>query len=90
MKMLDYKDIAKIFEEMELRLIASLKRNLSRHKAEEQKEGFNWSAWQAEKLKNIDKFRKENQNILGEYVDVIDEETRQLMTEQFHEGEQTA
>ena len=88
--MLDYKDIAKIFEEMELRLIASLKRNLSRHKAEEQKEGFNWSAWQAEKLKNIDKFRKENQNILGEYVDVIDEETRQLMTEQFHEGEQTA
>lgn len=88
--MLDYKDIAKIFEEMELRLIASLKRNLSRHKAEEQKEGFNWSAWQAEKLKNIDKFRKENTDILGEYVDVIDEETRQLMTEQFHEGEQVA
>lgn len=88
--MLDYKDIAKIFEEMELRLIASLKRNLSRHKAEEEKEGFNWSAWQAEKLKNIDKFRKENTDILGEYVDVIDEETRQLMTDQFHEGEQVA
>lgn len=88
--MLDYKDIAKIFEEMELRLIASLKRNLSRHKAEEQKEGFKWSAWQAEKLKNIDKFRKENQNILGEYIDVIDKETRQLMIEQFREGEQVA
>lgn len=88
--MLDYKDIAKIFEEMELRLIASLKRNLSRHKAEEEKEGFKWSAWQAEKLKNIDKFRKENTDILGEYVDVIDEETRQLMIEQFHEGEQVA
>ena len=88
--MLDYKDIAKIFEEMELRLIASLKRNLSRHKAEEEKEGFNWSAWQAEKLKNIDKFRKENTDILGEYVDVIDEETRQLMIEQFREGEQVA
>lgn len=88
--MLDYKDIAKIFEEMELRLIASLKRNLSRHKAEEQKEGFKWSAWQAEKLKNIDKFRKENTDILGEYVDVIDEETRQLMIEQFREGEQVA
>lgn len=88
--MLDYKDIAKIFEEMELRLIASLKRNLSRHKAEEQKEGFKWSAWQAEKLKNIDKFRKENQDILGEYIDVIDKETRQLMTEQFREGEQVA
>lgn len=88
--MLDYKDIAKIFEEMELRLIASLKRNLSRHKAEEEKEGFKWSAWQAEKLKNIDKFRRENTDILGEYVDVIDEETRQLMIEQFREGEQVA
>lgn len=88
--MLDYKDIAKIFEEMELRLIASLKRNLSRHKAEEQKEGFKWSAWQAEKLKNIDKFRKENTDILGEYVDVIDDQTRQLMIEQFREGEQVA
>lgn len=88
--MLDYKDIAKIFEEMELRLIASLKRNLSRHKAEEEKEGFEWSAWQAEKLNNIDKFRKENAQIVNEYVDVIDEETRQLMTDQFHEGEQVA
>lgn len=88
--MLDYKDIAKIFEEMELRLIASLKRNLSRHKAEEEKEGFKWSAWQAEKLKNIDKFRRENQDILGEYIDVIDKETRQLMIEQFREGEQVA
>ena len=88
--MLNFIDIAKIFEEIELRLIASLKRNLSRHKAEEQKEGFEWSAWQAEKLNNIDKFRKENAQIVNEYVDVIDEETRQLMTDQFHEGEHTA
>lgn len=88
--MLDYKDIAKIFEEIELKLIASLKRNLSRHKTEEQKEGFEWSAWQAEKLRNIDRFRRENLNIVNEYVDVIDSGTRQLMTEQFREGEQIA
>ena len=31
---LSFKDIAKIFEEIELRLISSLKRNLKRHKAE--------------------------------------------------------
>ena len=88
--MLSFRDIARIFEEIELRLIASLKRNLSRHKAEEEKEGFEWSAWQAEKLNNIDKFRKENAQIADEYVDVIDDETRQLMTDQFHEGEHTA
>lgn len=88
--MLSFRDIAKIFEEIELRLIASLKRNLSRHKAEEEKESFEWSAWQAEKLNNIDNFRKENAQIADEYVDVIDDETRQLMTDQFHEGEHTA
>lgn len=88
--MLSFRDIARIFEEIELRLIASLKRNLSRHKAEEEKEGFEWSAWQAEKLNNIDNFRKENAQIADEYVDVIDDETRQLMTDQFHEGEHTA
>lgn len=88
--MLSFRDIARIFEEIELRLIASLKRNLSRHKAEEEKEGFEWSAWQAEKLNNIDNFRKENAQIADKYVDVIDDETRQLMTDQFHEGEHTA
>lgn len=90
MSLLSFRDIARIFEEIELRLIASLKRNLSRHKAEEEREGFEWSAWQAEKLNNIDNFRKENAQIADEYVDVIDDETRQLMTDQFHEGEHTA
>ena len=90
MSLLSFRDIARIFEEIELRLIASLKRNLSRHKAEEEKEGFEWSAWQAEKLNNIDNFRKENAQIADEYVGVIDDETRQLMTDQFHEGEHTA
>lgn len=87
---LSFKDIAKIFEEIELRLISSLKRNLKRHKAEEQRYGFEWSAWQAEKLKNMENFRRENLDIMNEYVEVIDDQTRQLMTEQFQEGQQQA
>lgn len=90
MSLLNFKDIAKIFEEIELRLISSLKRNLKRHKAEEQRYGFEWSAWQAEKLKNMENFRRENLDIMNEYVDVIDDQTRQLMTEQFQEGQQQA
>lgn len=86
--MLTFSEIAKIFEELELKLIASLKRNLSKHKAWEKDEGFNWSAWQAEKLRNMNKFRRENQEILGEYTDVIDKETSLLMEEQFKEGEE--
>ncbi|MCD8095737.1 MAG: phage minor capsid protein [Ruminococcus sp.] len=87
MSLLKYTDIAKIFEEIEFRLIANLKRNLARHKQEEQKEGFNWSAWQAEKLKSFDSFRKQNKTVMSEYSDIIDEQTRQLMSEQFAEGE---
>lgn len=84
--MLGFSDIAKIFEEIELRLICSLKRNIGQHKQEEQQEGFEWSAWQAEKLRNLDNFRRENAAVMNEYADVIDNETRQLMEEQFNEG----
>lgn len=86
--MLDFKDIAKIFEKIELRLVDSLKRNLHKHKSWEKEEGFNWSAWQAEKLRNLETFRRNNAEIMDEYVDVIDDETRQLMGEQFQEGEE--
>lgn len=85
-----FKDIAKIFEEIELRLIASLKRNLMRHKAEEIRGDRQWTAWQAIKLQNLQKFRRENRQIMQEYSDKIDADTRQLMTEQFREGEQEA
>nr|DAL88810.1 MAG TPA: minor capsid protein [Caudoviricetes sp.] len=61
-----------------------------RHKAEEIREDRQWTAWQAIKLQNLQKFRRENRQIMQEYSDKIDADTRQLMTEQFREGEQEA
>lgn len=58
------REIAALFEDLELRLIASLKRNLARHKAEEKDEGFDWPAWQAEKLHSLQRFRRENKSIM--------------------------
>lgn len=84
--MLGLSGIVRIFEEIEQRLIRSLKRNLSRHKEEEEQEGLNWSAWQAEKLRALEKFRRENAAIMAEYTEQIDNETRQIMQEQFDEG----
>lgn len=84
--MLGINGIVHIFEEIELRLVQSLKRNLGRHKQEEQDEGYNWSAWQTEKLRSLEKFRKENAAIMQEYTEQIDTETRQIMQEQFDEG----
>lgn len=81
------KELAALFEELELRLIASLKRNLSAHKAWEQDLGFDWTAWQAEKIRALERFRKENEAILREYRDTISKETRKLLEEQFAEGQ---
>ncbi len=81
------RDIAQFFVEIELQLIASLKRNLQRHRNWEKAEGFEWPAWQAEKLKHIDRFRRQNKAILNEYTPVIDAETKALMQEQFIEGQ---
>lgn len=84
--MLDIGGIVHIFEEIEQRLVKSLKRNLSRHKDEEQKYEKNWSAWQAEKLRTLEKFRKENADIIAEYTEQIDSDTRQIMQEEFEQG----
>lgn len=54
-------DISKAFEVIENELIASMIRNMKHHRAEETKEGYNWSMWQAEQLKSLEKYKKENQ-----------------------------
>ena len=84
------REIAALFEDLELRLIASLKRNLARHKAKEKDEGFDWPAWQAEKLHSLQRFRRENKSIMAEYSDQIDAETRALMRRQFAEADGSA
>lgn len=53
-------DISQAFEEIENELIDSMMRNFSRHRAEETKEGYNWSQWQAEQLKSLEQYRKDN------------------------------
>lgn len=54
-------DITAAFEVIEQDLIASMIRNMDRHRAEELKEGYEWSMWQAEQLKALEKYKLENQ-----------------------------
>ncbi|MDO5403661.1 MAG: minor capsid protein, partial [Eubacteriales bacterium] len=53
-------DIEKAFKAIEDELIASMMRNLKGHRAEETKEGYNWSMWQIEQLKALEKYKKTN------------------------------
>ena len=57
--MSDY-NIREAFEKIEDELIDSMMRNFSRHRAEETKEGYNWTQWQAEQLKSLEEYRKHN------------------------------
>ena len=66
-------NIRKIYEQMELDLIKSMKRNLERHKEEELKQDFKFEQWQLAKLRDLERFRKENQEIIGRYSEPIEE-----------------
>lgn len=54
-------DLAAAFQAIEDELIASMIRNMDRHRAEETREGIQWSMWQAEQLKALEKYKRENQ-----------------------------
>lgn len=57
--MADY-DIGEAFKAIEDELMASMIRNFERHKAEEINEGYRWSAWQIEQLKELERYRAMN------------------------------
>lgn len=58
---LDEYNIGAAFKAIEDELIASMIRNMDRHRAQETKEGIEWSMWQAEQLKALEKYKRENQ-----------------------------
>ena len=86
------RDIAALFDALELDLVKSLHRCLARHQRQEQTEGGQngtpryWQAWQAAKLRDLRRFRRENTAILGEYRDRIDADTRTLLEEEAAQG----
>lgn len=81
----DY-DIEKIFEQIENDLISSMKRTLWSHKKDEEAKGFNWPQWQSLKLKQLEDFRKNNQEIFKNYNQDIKYVTKIQMKKQFREG----
>ena len=79
---MDPYDIARIFVSMEYDLIASMKRNLVRHLAEEAKEGFEWEQWQQRKLEGLKQYRE----LLDKYGQMADKETESLLRDSFRQG----
>ena len=55
----DY-DVEEAFRAIENELLNSMMKNLSHHRAEETKEGYNWTSWQAEQLKTLNIYKQKN------------------------------
>ncbi len=81
----DYK-IKELYEQMEKELISSMKRNLKRHLTEEDKVGFKYTQWQAEKLKELSRYRRQNKSIIGEYTSGINKEVAKHIQEEVKQG----
>lgn len=79
-------DIEKIYREMELEIISSMKRNLSRHLKEEKKVGFEFEQWQVATLKEFKRFQRENQSIIGNYTSTINKDIQETFQNELKKG----
>ena len=64
-------DIGTAFEAIEDELMASMIRNMKRHKVEEIGDAKQWSMWQAEMLHSLEKYRHDNQKKFGKQFQAI-------------------
>lgn len=69
MPMKEY-DIGAAFAAIEQELIDSMMRNMRRHRAEENKEGYEWTAWQAEQLKALDEFKRSHKKYRRQFKSI--------------------
>lgn len=76
--MSDY-NIREVFEKIEDELIDSMMRNFSRHRAEEDKNNFCWTQWQAEQLKSLEEYRKHNAKKFGKRFKTINGKVEEMI-----------
>ena len=72
-------DIGAAFRVVEDELIKSMIRNMDRHRAEETKEGIEWSMWQTEQMKALEKYKKDNQKRYGKQFQDLNKEMGELI-----------
>lgn len=83
-------DIAKMYQEMELELISSLKRNLKSHIKEEEKTGFKYPAWQALKLKELERVKAEHLGIIEKHTSTIPRDIKRIIKREYKQGRTSA
>lgn len=80
-------DIVRAFQKIEEELIASMKRNLSRHIKEEKKDELNWTMWQAEQLNSLNEFKKQNPELFKKYFSTINDDIEDVLKKSYESGQ---
>lgn len=78
--------IADYYREMELDIIASMKRNLSRHIKDEEDVGFEFPQWQAIKLKELKRYQRQNQRIVAGVGNKVSKKVSEHMLDELAQG----
>lgn len=79
-------DIEQAITAIEEELIASMMRNMERHKRWETDEGFQWTMWQAEQLKSLEKYKRQNSKKFQKKFNEINGSIKQLIEEARKQG----
>lgn len=80
------REIAQIYRDMELYLIESMRRNLARHLAEEADAGLRYPQWQAEKLKELKRYQRENRQIISSRTRGLSDRVSEHMKAELRQG----
>ncbi len=65
----DY-SLSDAFKAIEDDLIASMMRNIDRHRAEEDDQGINWTMWQSEQLKSLEEYKQSLEGYKEKFTDI--------------------
>lgn len=79
-------DIKAIMEEIEQDLIVRMKRTLWSHKEDEKTKGFDWTQWQALKIKQFEEYKNANKEIFNEETKGLNRYIYKHIKDQFKEG----
>lgn len=85
--MADVYDIVGAFQEIEMDLIKSMKRNMKKHIGEELQEDISWTQWQAEMLNGLAQYKAENADKLKGYYSTINDEIEEAIRQAYATGE---
>ena len=85
-KINDEYDIGLAFQAIEDELMASMVRNMKRHRAWEDAEGMHWEQWQALQLKSLERYKRVNQKKYGKQFQDINSQVDVILRAARAEG----